>query len=133
MSNPIKEIVGKNNRMRIKVQQNSLLNTFNTFFLIMLLVGLNISTPSVFAGQLIKKACGSKQLPLPVSSSEEDGSKSTSEEKGPESKKFSEDYLHDSFKYRLISSHYISCFYGRGIDIYIAFHQELLVPPPNFS
>jgi hypothetical protein len=104
-------------------------------FMIMALLWLTVSAPFVYASQqsLIKheqKAdCGS-----PISNEEETNPFGNStEEKTPGStaNSISEEYLHDhhtSDFFFFIASQYHKC---EDAGTYIAFHGELLVPPPN--
>ena len=59
------------------------------------------------------------------------GNGNTTEEKAPGNNSFSEEYLHDHHKedgLLAAARQYRSCENARD---YIAFHGELLVPPPN--
>ncbi len=65
------------------------------------------------------------------SSEEESNNNNTTEEKVPTANSFSEEYLHSSHQ-----THYfftiISTFHKcENADTYVAYHGELLVPPPN--
>lgn len=105
-------------------------------FLILALMWLTVSTPFVIAGQEeVAKQNKTEKTSSPLANEEETNNPfgNNTEEKAPTSSSLSEEYLH--------SFHIISHFYTEisqyhkheNSDIYIAFHGELLVPPPNAS
>jgi hypothetical protein len=108
-------------------------------FMILALLWLTVSAPFVFASQQ-QVAKGNKQMAasVPVSDNEEEASNTfsnTTEEKNHNnsSSSFSEEYLHDhhiSDYFFSVASQYHNC---ENADTYIAFHGELLVPPPNVA
>ncbi len=53
------------------------------------------------------------------------------EEKNPGSSSFSEEFLHQPTDDNSFSSVSISFCNGEHTKLYVAFHGELLVPPPN--
>jgi flagellar biosynthesis/type III secretory pathway M-ring protein FliF/YscJ len=104
--------------------------------MILALAWLTVSTPFVLASQQeqAKQQKMEKSTSSPIENNEEESSKplgSNTEEKVPNANSLSEEYLH--------TFHTISHFYTEvsqyhkheNSDIYIAFHGELLVPPPN--
>ncbi len=115
--------------------------TYNFFqkgsaiFMILALLWLTVSTPFVFASQQkLLKNDKMADTQLPVSETEEEASNpfsSTTEEKNPGSTSFSEEYLHDHYiadNFFSIDLQYHNC---ENAGTYIAYHGELLVPPPN--
>lgn len=102
------------------------------------LLWLTVSTPFVFASQqeLAKqdKIAADSQSPLSVNEEESSNPFSnTTEEKNPSSTSFSEEYLHDQHitdHFFLIATQYHNC---GNAGTYIAYHGELLVPPPNVA
>jgi len=105
-------------------------------FLILALMWLTVSTPFVIASQQeqVRQPKMEKAASSPRAGNGEENSNpfgSNTEEKAPTSTNFSEEFLH--------SFHIISHFYREisqyhkheNSDTYIAFHGELLVPPPN--
>ncbi len=107
-------------------------------FMILALMWLTVSAPFVYAfyEEMAKEHRSEKSASAPLTGSEEETTNpfgNTNEEKAPNSNTISEEYLH--------SFHIISHFYREisqyhkheNSDIYIAFHGELLVPPPNVS
>lgn len=100
------------------------------------LVWLTISLPFVYAGkQEIAQQQQTENTDLPFSGNEEESANpfgNSTEEKGPGNNSFSEEYhLHDHHKedgLLAVAKQYRSCENARN---YIAFHGELLVPPPN--
>lgn len=123
-------------------KRNKPYNSFqlgSAVFMILALFWLTISTPFVYASEL--KLFGSNQMTntqsSPIDANEEDCANpfgNTTEEKNPNSNNtFSEEYLHelhlhDHFFFT-VSQNYSS----ENADTYIAFHGELLVPPPDVA
>lgn len=115
----------------------SVFHLCSAVFLILALMWLTVSTPFVIAGQEeIAKQHKTEKSTSPLAGNEEETNNpfgNNTEEKAPTTSGFSEEYLH--------SFHVISHFYTEisqyhkheNSDIYIAFHGELLVPPPNAS
>lgn len=105
--------------------------------MILALCWLTVSTPFVYAAQqqlvkLQKMEKAGSQLP----GSEEESSNpygNTTEEKAPNSTSLSEEYIHHNHKIYFFSSIATQYHKGENAAIYIAFHGELLVPPPNLS
>lgn len=105
--------------------------------MIVALLWLTISAPFVYAGQQkIAKHCNTAHAETPLPCNEEESANpfgNTTEEKAPSSSSFSEEYLHDNHKseyFFSISSQYHK---SENSGTYIAFHGELLVPPPNIG
>ena len=99
------------------------------------LLWLTISTPFVFVSQQkLAKQDKIADTNSPLSGNEEEAANpfsSTTEEKNPSSTSFSEEYLHDYYiadHFFSIVSQYHKC---EKVSTYIAYHGELLVPPPN--
>jgi hypothetical protein len=104
--------------------------------MILALMWLTVSTPFVLAAQQEVAKKDKMEKTTPLTASEEETTKtpgSNTEEKTPGGNSFSEEYLHDNHK----TDHFfsISLQYQKSdnADTYIAFHGELLVPPPNAS
>lgn len=102
--------------------------------MMMSLLWLTVSAPFVYAGQ---KEIAKQQIEnsnAPLSDNEQENSNpfgNSTEEKTPGSNTFSEEYLHDHHITDHIfssGSQYHKC---DDAEDYIAFHGELLVPPPN--
>jgi hypothetical protein len=111
----------------------------STIFMMAALVWLTISLPFVYAGQQeIAKQQQTENTASPFASSEEEsanpfGNGNSTEEKVSNNNSLSEEYLHDHHKedgLLAIARQYRSCEDARN---YIAFHGELLVPPPNVA
>jgi hypothetical protein len=104
--------------------------------MILALVWLTVSAPFVYASQqqLAKQNKDVKGASLLAGNEEETASNpgNNTEEKMPNSgNSFSEEYLHDHHVtdcFFSIASQYHEC---KNAGTYIAFHGELLVPPPN--
>jgi hypothetical protein len=109
----------------------------SAIFMILALLWLTVSAPFVFENQKnIASASGLSSAQSPFAGSEEENggqSGNTTEEKTPKSlNNFSEEYLHDNIKDHIFS---IGLQYHKhqDADIYIAYHGEPLVPPPNVA
>ena len=103
--------------------------------MILALIWLTVSTPFVLASQQeIAKKHKMEKGSTPLTTSEEETTKApgtNSEEKTPGGTSFSEEYLHNNYKsdyFFTLSLQYNKC---DNAGIYIAYHGELLVPPPN--
>lgn len=106
-------------------------------FMILALMWLTVSTPFVvsFQQEQAKQQKASKAVSSPISSEEESSKplSSSTEEKAPNTSSLSEEFLHT---FHIISHFYteVSQYHKHeNSDVYIAFHGELLVPPPNAS
>lgn len=107
----------------------------SAIFMILALLWLTVSTPFVFASQQkIASLDKIEKNQSPVSGGKEESSNpfsDTTEEKNPGSTSFSEEYLHDhhiTSHFFPIATQYHNC--GNS-GIYVAYHGELHVPPPN--
>ena len=105
--------------------------------MILALAWLTVSTPFVYACQQeIAKQHKMEKAASPLAGSEEESSKpvtNNTEEKTPGNTSLSEEYIHDNHKadyFFAISLQYQKC---DNSGTYIAYHGELLVPPPNAS
>lgn len=101
------------------------------------LLWLTISLPFVLAGQQeIAKQQHTENTASPLTGNEEESANpfgNSTEEKAPGNSSFSEEYLHDHHKedsFLAAARQYRSCEDARN---YIAYHGELLVPPPNVA
>ena len=107
----------------------------SAIFMMMALLWLTVSIPFVYANPQQQASDPVAKNISPLAGNEEESATpfgNTTEEKAPtNSNSFSEEYLHDNHK----SEHYfsiISQFHkSENATDYIAFHGELLVPPPN--
>jgi hypothetical protein len=104
-------------------------------FMILALLWLTVSAPFVFTSQqFMTQQDKMAEHPSPFSGTEEEAANpfsGTTEEKNPGSTSFSEEYLHD----QCITDHFFDFKHAyhkcENAGTYIAFHGELLVPPPN--
>lgn len=118
-------------------ETNNQLNKFSTIFLMAVLAWLTVCTPLVYSAmQKIDKQKAVERTASSQNSNDEDSSNpltNSNEEKSSGTSTLTEEFLHDHHK--------TDCFllakerYGRTEDekAYIAFHGELLVPPPNIA
>src|SRR5688572_26644128 len=105
-------------------------------FMIAALLWLTISAPFVIASQQqIAKCEKMAEAGSPFSDCDEENANpfgnNTEEKSSNGANSFSEEYLHDHHKadhFISIVSLYHKC---ENADTYVAFHGELLVPPPN--
>ena len=117
-------------------QPYSFFNHVSAIMMIVALLWLTISAPFVFEHQQkIAKENSSSSANFPIAANEEEAANpfsGTTEEKAPKSlNTFSEEYLHDHHysEYLFsIASKFHKC---EDASTYIAYHGELLVPPPN--
>lgn len=105
--------------------------------MILALMWLTVSTPFVLASQQeIAKKHKMEKTSTPLTTSEEETTKvpgTNTEEKTPgSSTSVSEEFLHDNHRADYFIS--LSMQYHKldNAGTYIAYHGELLVPPPNF-
>jgi hypothetical protein len=104
-------------------------------FMMVTLLWLTISIPFVTASQQqIAKQNSIATKSLGNATEEESNPLSnTSEEKSSSSNSISEEYLHDFHtldQFILIAS---ETYASHHADVYVAYHGELLVPPPNIG
>jgi hypothetical protein len=102
--------------------------------MILALLWLTVSLPFVYASQQeLAKQEQSYSTDFPVTSNEEETNPfGNSEEKAPNSNSsFSEEYIHDHNKSDYFFSIVLQHHKCENADTYVAFHGELLVPPPN--
>jgi hypothetical protein len=116
-------------------QPYSFFQRISAIMMIVALAWLTISAPFVFEQQQkMAKQNHSACADLPISGTEEEANpfSSATEEKAPKTlNTFSEEYLHNhhpSEYFLSIASQFQKC---ENAGIYVAYHGELLVPPPN--
>ena len=117
-------------------QPYSFFNHVSAIMMIVALSWLTISAPFVFEQQQkIAKQNSSNCASLPITANEEEAANpfsGSTEEKAPKSlNTFSEEYLHDHHQSEYlfsIASKFHKC---EDAGTYVAYHGELLVPPPN--
>jgi hypothetical protein len=113
----------------------SLFQLGSAVLMILALMWLTISAPFVFEFQkeLAKNSRLSAESPIPGSDEETTNAFGNStEEKAPKSiNSFSEEYLHDHHRSDHIFSIGLQYHKNENAGVYVAFHGELLVPPPN--
>ena len=122
--------------MKTKGRTYNFLHLVSAVLMILALLWLTISAPFVYAGQQeIAKQNKTEKPATPLTCSDEDGTNpfgNNTEEKAPTNgSSFSEEYLHDHHKddyfFSIISRYHKS----ENAGTYVAYHGELLVPPPN--
>jgi len=121
--------------MKCNKKKYSPLQHLSAVFMILALLWLTISAPFVVAAQQeLTKQGKTANAGSPLAGNEEEAANpfgNTTEEKAPGNTTFSEEFLHDNHKadyFFSISSQYHKC---ENAGTYVAYHGELLVPPPN--
>lgn len=109
---------------------------FSAILMTLALCWLTVSTPFVFIHQQEMAKQGnivSAENPLPPNEEEAPNPfGNNTEEKAPNgSNSFSEEYLHDNHRSEYLFAIISQYHKGENAGTYIAFHGELLVPPPN--
>ena len=103
--------------------------------MIVALCWLTISAPFVFENQqkMAKQNCeATATIPLAGTEEEANPFSGSTEEKAPKTlNTFSEEYLHDQHQSEYFFSIASQFHKGEDAATYIAYHGELLVPPPN--
>lgn len=99
------------------------------------LVWLTVSTPFVFRYQQeLKKTALAQKNQSPSSCTEENNPfANTTEEKTSSVSTVSEEYLHHPDEHKLYGNTIMNLFSNRSVALYIAFHGELISPPPDIS
>lgn len=102
--------------------------------MILALLWLTVSAPFVFSAQQQLSKSESNEHSSAVPITEEDSTNpfgNNTEEKAPSGTSFSEEYLHDCHAHHHFITEILQHFSKADADTYVAFHGELLVPPPN--
>ena len=98
--------------------------------MLLALVWLTISLPFVYAQQQVQKAAVEKQMDAQPADDDNSVSNPTEEKSGNGANTLSE-YLHENHQAELLSSLIIKNYKCHSADPYIAFHPELICPPPD--
>ncbi len=120
--------------MKEKQKIYSVFQLASAIFMILALVWLTISIPFVYAGQQLLKKDRMENMASPLAVTEENTANpfgNNTEEKTPPNSTISEEYLHDNHKDDYFFSSASLSYQCENAGTYIAFHGELLVPPPN--
>jgi hypothetical protein len=116
-------------------QSYSFFSRVSALFMIAALAWLTISAPFVYASQQeIAKQNSSAAAELLIPGTEEEANplNGSTEEKTPKTlNSVSEEYLHDNHRSEYFLSLASQFHKGEDATTYIAFHGEILVPPPN--
>ncbi len=103
--------------------------------MILALMWLTVSAPYVYASQQqLAKQQKTEKANTPLTGSEEESSNpfgNSTEEKASGNTSLSEEYIHNKHKIYFFFSVSTQYHKPENADTYIAFHGELLVPPPN--
>jgi len=116
-------------------QPYSFFNRISALMMIVALSWLTISAPFVYEQQqeiAKQNSYGSAELPIAGTEEEANPFSGSTEEKAPKTlNTFSEEYLHDQHQSEYFFSIASQFHKGEDAGTYIAYHGELLVPPPN--
>lgn len=116
-------------------QSYSFFGRVSAFTMIVALSWLTISAPFVYACQQeMAKQNSSLAVDFPITQAEEEANpiNGSTEEKAPKTlNTVSEEYLHDNHRSEYFFSLTSQFHKGEDATTYIAYHGELLVPPPN--
>ena len=104
--------------------------------MILALLWLTVSTPFVYAAQQELAKHNKAVTSNPLSGAEEENNSNslgnTTEEKIPaDGNAATEEYLHNQYKDDYFCAEMLRSHECENMRIYIAFHSEILVPPPN--
>lgn len=102
-------------------------------FMMLSLLWLTISTPFTFASHQNLVKLG-KVIKLSADAANEEEATNpfgNNTEKGADASPFSEEYIHPANKIEHLLSQEMQFYNCEKSGIYIAFHGEILVPPPN--
>ena len=121
--------------MRKRKELYNIYHRVSAVLMIVALCWLTVSAPFVYASQQeIAKQNSSIPADLPLAPTEEEANplNGSTEEKAPKTlNTVSEEYLHDSHRSEYLfslGSQFHKC---ESAGTYVAYHGELLVPPPN--
>lgn len=123
--------------MRKNRKAYNVVQKISTIFMMVALLWLTISLPFVFVGQQeISKQNQTNHISTPLTANEEESSNpfgNSTEEKASGNSSVSEEYLHtqdkeDGFLVKAKQYGFL-----KNASTYIAYHGELLVPPPNLA
>lgn len=117
--------------MKRKKKTYNFIQLLSAVGMILALLWLTVSTPFVYASQQQAKQEQGCSSPLCNSDEESNPFGNSNEEKTPNSTSFSEEYLHDSDHSTEFFEGALPNHLSQNAGTYIAFHGELLVPPPN--
>ena len=124
--------------MQGKQKSYNIYRMASALFMIAALAWLTVSAPFVYASQQhAQKYHSASNSDIPVGGNEEEAPNpltNTPEEKKPGSNNsFAEEFLHDHHSDEYFLTAQRQYHQGENGDDYIAYHGELLVPPPNQS
>ncbi len=117
-------------------QKFNLQQKIHACFMIMALLFLTVSAPLTVRSQMDSDDLSGQQSDIPSSPVEEKSCNpfgNNTEEKVPGTNSPLEEFLHDYSDQTLLCSDNINQFGSHDADIFIDYHHEILVPPPNFS
>ncbi|HEX6171796.1 MAG TPA: hypothetical protein VFZ33_19070 [Chitinophagaceae bacterium] len=118
-------------------QPYSFFHRVSAIMMIVALSWLTVSAPFVYEQQqkiAKENNCGFANLPIAGTEEEANPFSGSTEEKAPKTlNTFSEEYLHDHHQSEYFLSIASQFHKGEDATTYIAYHGELLVPPPNKS
>lgn len=119
-------------QMNKKQHIYGLFSKVSAVFMVLALLWLTVSAPFVFAAkEELTKVTHTEQTELPATEEDSNPFSSSTEEKAPSGTSLTEEYIHDHHEadhlFLIASQLHIN----RNAGTYLAYHGELLVPPPN--
>ncbi len=121
--------------MRSGKKQSKLSNWLSSIFMMLALAWLTVCLPVVYGAQQERTYIAAENQSTPDADDDNTSNPlaNTTEETTPNNVNLSEEYLHDAHAAEQIvavpSTHYTSL----HVPIYIAFHGELISPPPDVA
>lgn len=121
--------------MKKAVKRYDILSAVSAICMAAALLWLTVSTPFVFsAQQKLSEERKTEKVSFAQPVNEEESTNpfgGSTEEKAPSGSSLSEEYLHTHNSEEYFFSSYQQYHKCEDAGIYVAFHGELLVPPPN--
>ena len=102
----------------------------SSLFMLLALAWLTISLPFVYADQQAQKAAVEKQQ-NPKASDDNNSLTNTTEEKSENGVNTLSEYLHEVHHTEHLSTQIIQFHKCHSADVYLAFHPDLISPPPD--
>ena len=103
----------------------------SSIIMLLALAWLTISLPFVYAQQQAQKETVQKQMEAAASDDDSNSVSNPTEEKSANGVNTLSEYLHESHHSELLSSLVVKYYKCHSADPYIAFHPELICPPPD--
>ena len=103
----------------------------SSIIMLLALAWLTISLPFVYAQQQEQKASVQKQVDNPTADDDSNSVSNPTEEKSENGGNTLSEYLHESHHAELPGSFIVKYYKCHTADLYIAYHPDLICPPPD--